>query len=138
MSAQITHLPASTTQEELLHYMAEDGAVIIDDVLRSEQLHALEHALAPILKKEVYGRDAFTGFHTQRIGALIARSRACGELALEPRIPDDVAHDLAERGHNVTRTPSPHGGCQAIYIDDENGVLVGGSDPRKDGMAIGY
>lgn len=61
-----------------------------------------------------------------------------GELALEPRIPDDVAQDLAERGHNVTRTPSPHGGCQAIYIDDENGVLVGGSDPRKDGMAIGY
>ena len=61
-----------------------------------------------------------------------------GELALEPRIPDDVAQDLAESGHNVTRTSSPHGGCQAIYIDDENGILVGGSDPRKDGMAIGY
>ena len=53
MSAQITHLPASTTQEELLHYMAEDGAVIIDDVLRSGQLQALEHDLAPVLKKEV-------------------------------------------------------------------------------------
>ena len=74
MSAQITHLPTSTTQEELLHYMAEDGAVIIDDVLRSGQLQALEHDLAPFLKKEVYGRDAFTGFHTQRIGALIAVS----------------------------------------------------------------
>ena len=61
-----------------------------------------------------------------------------GELALEPRISEDVAEDLRARGHNVTRTPSPHGGCQAIYIDDENGVLVGGSDPRKDGMALGY
>ncbi|MEK9586671.1 MAG: mitomycin antibiotic biosynthesis protein, partial [Halieaceae bacterium] len=85
MSAQITHLPANTTQEALLHCMAEDGAVIIDDVLGSEQLEALDNDLAPFLKKEVYGRDAFTGFHTQRIGALIARSKACGELALEPR-----------------------------------------------------
>ena len=39
MSAQITHLPASTTQEELLHYMAEDGAVIIDDVLPVSYTH---------------------------------------------------------------------------------------------------
>ena len=77
MSAQITHLPANTTQEELIHSMAVDGAVIIDDVLGSEQLEALDNDLAPFLKKEVYGRDAFTGFHTQRIGALIARSRAC-------------------------------------------------------------
>ena len=65
--------------------MAEDGAVIIDDVLGSARLEAIDNDLAPFLK-EVYGRDAFTGFHTQRIGALIARSKACGELALEPRV----------------------------------------------------
>jgi len=61
-----------------------------------------------------------------------------GELALEPRISDVIADDLRRRGHNVTRTHSPHGGCQAIYIDDGHGVLVGGSDPRKDGLALGY
>jgi len=60
------------------------------------------------------------------------------ELALEPRISEYVAEDLRKRGHNVTRTPSPHGGCQAIYIDDDRGVLVGASDPRKDGLALGY
>ncbi|MBO87882.1 MAG: gamma-glutamyltransferase [Rickettsiales bacterium] len=61
-----------------------------------------------------------------------------GELALEPRIPEEVAQELAARGHYVTRTETPHGGCQAIYIDDDRGILIGGSDPRKDGMAIGY
>ena len=61
-----------------------------------------------------------------------------GELALEPRILEDVATDLCGRGHKVSRTTTPHGGCQAIYIDDKRGVLIGGSDPRKDGMAIGY
>jgi gamma-glutamyltranspeptidase / glutathione hydrolase len=30
------------------------------------------------------------------------------------------------------------GGFQGILFDQPRGVMMGGSDPRKDGLAIGY
>ena len=134
MTAQITHLPANTTQEELLRCMAEDGAVIIDDVLGSEQQEALEHDLATFLKKKVYGRDAFTGFRTQRIGALIARSKACGELALEPRMLDAARTYLAEHCDDVqlhfTSAVAIAPGESAQILHRDRGIW-GGYVPRQ-------
>ena len=48
-----------------------------------------------------------------------------------------VAADLAARGHPVVEADTPLGGAQAILMHD-SGVLEGGSDPRKDGCALGY
>jgi gamma-glutamyltranspeptidase/glutathione hydrolase len=45
---------------------------------------------------------------------------------------------LVARGHDVQLRPQPFGGGQAIQIDWERGVLIGASDHRKDGCAIGY
>jgi gamma-glutamyltranspeptidase/glutathione hydrolase len=61
-----------------------------------------------------------------------------GELSVESGMPQSTRHSLHERGHQVVEASSPHGGGQAIYIDWDNGVLHGGSDPRKDGMAGGF
>jgi gamma-glutamyltranspeptidase / glutathione hydrolase len=38
----------------------------------------------------------------------------------------------------VAFQPSPWGGGQIVRIDWERGVLLGGSDHRKDGCALGY
>ena len=134
MTAQITHLPADAPQEELLHCMAEDGAVIIDDVLGDERLEALGNDLAPFLNKEVYGRDAFTGFHTQRIGALIARSKACGELALEPRMLEAARTYLAEHCDDVqlhfTSAVAIAPGESAQILHRDRGIW-GGYVPRQ-------
>jgi gamma-glutamyltranspeptidase/glutathione hydrolase len=57
---------------------------------------------------------------------------------IEHGVSADAVAGLKARGHNVMVRPAPHGGGQAIQIDWERGVLIGGSDPRKDGCAIGY
>lgn len=61
-----------------------------------------------------------------------------GEMQLEQGIPSQSADALAAMGHRVMRAEAPHGGAQAIWRDPATGVLSAGSDPRKDGCALGY
>lgn len=61
-----------------------------------------------------------------------------GSLGLESGYSDDVAKALVAKGHKIKRLDAPLGGAQAIWIDAQNDVLHGASDPRKDGCAIGY
>ncbi|WP_170383973.1 gamma-glutamyltransferase [Ruegeria atlantica] len=60
-----------------------------------------------------------------------------GVLKLERGFSPKVAQQLQDLGHNVETPETPLGGAQAIRISD-NGVMIGASDPRKDGCAIGY
>jgi gamma-glutamyltranspeptidase/glutathione hydrolase len=57
---------------------------------------------------------------------------------VERGVPAKTVEGLKAHGHNVVVAPSPWGGAQAIRIDWQRGVLIGGSEPRKDGCAIGY
>ncbi len=61
-----------------------------------------------------------------------------GQVEIEAAVPDAVVDDLRRRGHVIERAKAPIGGSQAIAIDWNTGVLTGGSDPRKDGCALGY
>ena len=61
-----------------------------------------------------------------------------GVLEVEPTMPAEVRAVLAARGHRVSVLDGPMGGSQAIRIDHGTGMLSGGSDSRKDGMAIGF
>lgn len=59
-------------------------------------------------------------------------------LHAERTVPEATIAGLQALGHQVERVAGAIGGAQAILFDRENGMLVGGSDPRKDGMAAGY
>lgn len=59
------------------------------------------------------------------------------------RLPDRVADGLRERGHDVIEenaffAEGGHWGGGQIVYRDEDGTLIGGSDPRRDGQAIGF
>jgi gamma-glutamyltranspeptidase/glutathione hydrolase len=58
-------------------------------------------------------------------------------LNVENGYDDQVKAELAAMGHQLQTPDTAIGGSQAILIHAA-GVLEGGSDPRKDGCALGY
>jgi len=58
-------------------------------------------------------------------------------LKIEKGYSPAVMDELRAKGHNLFVPILPIGGAQAIRIGTD-GVLEGGSDPRKDGIALGY
>lgn len=58
-------------------------------------------------------------------------------MMLETGYAPQVRAELAAMGHQVAVSPEPIGGAQSILIDT-SGILIGASDPRKDGCALGY
>jgi gamma-glutamyltranspeptidase/glutathione hydrolase len=68
-----------------------------------------------------------------------ARIRHLGDaVAVESAIGAEVRAGLEARGHTVVEGRGMMGGFQGIRIDRSSGVLMGGSDLRKDGLAIGW
>jgi gamma-glutamyltranspeptidase/glutathione hydrolase len=61
-----------------------------------------------------------------------------GVYQLEDGVPAATVEGLKKLGHKTTTLVAPLGGGQGIWIDWDKGTLTGGSDPRKDGCALGY
>ena len=67
--ATIEHVAATASPNEIIDHLQKDGAVIVDKVLPADDVARLNSELSPFLTQNAFGRDAFTGFKTQRIGA---------------------------------------------------------------------
>jgi gamma-glutamyltranspeptidase/glutathione hydrolase len=61
-----------------------------------------------------------------------------GELHLEPEVPARVVEELRRRGHSIGDRPFAYGGYQAVARDEETGCLLGATESRKDGCALGF
>ena len=83
---EIKHVSADTPVEEILSILEEDAGLIIDDFLTAESINLIKEDLKPYLAVTRNGQDEFTGFETKRVGALMARSKTCQDLALNPLI----------------------------------------------------
>jgi gamma-glutamyltranspeptidase/glutathione hydrolase len=111
--------------------LAKDGRAVMPFGVMGGQYQAVGHAhfTHRVLDR---GLDPQQAAEAPRIFA--HRNR----LRVERSVPEPIVADLARRGHEVDLASVPLGGCQAIWIDHERGVLIGGSEPRKDGLALGY
>jgi gamma-glutamyltranspeptidase/glutathione hydrolase len=78
------------------------------------------------------------GMNVQEAGEAARFRHSAAGLALESAIAADARYGLDQRGHRVINSIGAFGGYQGILFDHARGVMLGGSDPRKDGMAIGY
>ncbi|MFP4328927.1 MAG: gamma-glutamyltransferase family protein [Paracoccaceae bacterium] len=110
--------------------LRQDGRVVMPFGVMGGQYQSTGHArfLSSVVDFGMGPQDA--------IDAPRAFAEA-GELRLERGYPETVRQRLAQIGHKVVMSDRPIGGAQAIRIH-ESGVLEGGSDPRKDGCALGY
>ena len=66
------------------------------------------------------------------------RSTGPGTVTFERHIDESVKRKLAEMGHKINKNTRAFGGYQGIWRKDNPLRYFGGSDPRKDGCAIGY
>jgi len=78
------------------------------------------------------------GMNVQEAGEAPRFRHTAAGLALESAITPESRFGLSQRGHRVIDSIGVFGGFQGILIDPRTGVLMGGSDPRKDGLAIGF
>lgn len=82
--------------------------------------------------------DAPRFVHTGSSDPTGGRMKHGGQLFLESGFPYESVRGLMERGHQVGWARGGFGGYQAIGFDPENGVFLGASESRKDGLAAGY
>src|ERR1700735_2037503 len=111
--------------------VAKAGEVVIPSGVMGGHYQPMGHSwfLTNMLE---YGLDIQEAIDLPRLMSL------GGKLQIERGIPSDVVDRLTRIGHDPELVESAHGGGQAIWIDRGRGCLVGGSEPRKDGLALGY
>ena len=78
------------------------------------------------------------GMNVQEAGEAARVNHGNDGLQVESAMPESVIAALTERGHHVVHSVGACGGYQGIMFDARTGVLMGGSDVRKDGLAIGW
>jgi gamma-glutamyltranspeptidase/glutathione hydrolase len=112
---------------------AENGRAFMPFGVMGGQYQAMGHAHL-LAKLFDHGLDLQSAIDLPRLFPLPGTN----VVEMEERLRDLHGGGLEARGFVVRPPGWAIGGAQAIAIDWERGTLLGGSDPRKDGCALGF
>ena len=103
--------------------------------------------LQVLLNVFVHGQDVQSAIENPRFASYSYPSSFApydyypGRLSIEGRFPEEVAAELARRGHEVERWPDwiwLAGAVCGILVDKQRGTLEAGADPRRTAYALGW
>jgi len=100
----------------------EHGYALIEGLLDPDDVAGRRHALADLFGTTPTGRNAFEGFHTQRIYAVFAKTRAFDDLAVHPLLLAALDHALGpyyQFSAPVALQIGPGEAAQAIHRDED-------------------
>ena len=121
--AEITHLGADCTANDIVKAVQKNGGVIIDDYIKDVHADKILRELQPYLDGTGMGKDSFVGHKTKRVGAIVARSPASHKLILDDKINNACAEFLSpycsDYQLHLTQAVSifPNEGEQTIHRD---------------------
>jgi ectoine hydroxylase-related dioxygenase (phytanoyl-CoA dioxygenase family) len=120
---ELTCVDPSTSAEDLDRILRRYGAVIIEGLADEDTIDAIADEMATHLEATPTGADVFSGLHTKRTGALIARSESSHTLIEHPLILE-VAAGLLDRARtyqlHLTQIIAigPDSPAQSIHRDE--------------------
>jgi ectoine hydroxylase-related dioxygenase (phytanoyl-CoA dioxygenase family) len=82
----LQHLASAASPDEVAAALAQDGAVVIDNLISVDAIDNVAAELRPFIDATSFGPDDFSGRRTKRTGGLVGRSAACRDLVMNPLI----------------------------------------------------
>ena len=135
-TTQISHpnciAPSKRPLHTIIPAMAKkDGKIDMSFGVMGGDFQPMGHVNV-VVNRYIYGMDPQAALDFPRLFP------QGGNVLVECTVPAPVIAGLKAKGHRIVAADEPLGGGQAIAIDHAQGLLIGGSDHRKDGFALGY
>ncbi len=112
--------------------IAQDGVPLVAFGVMGGQMQTQGH-LQLVCNLVEFNMDIQTALEAPRFRVLDD-----SRIMLEAGMPMSVQAALAQRGQHIVPGGSFFGGGQAIFVHPQCNTLIAGSDPRRDGCAVGY
>jgi ectoine hydroxylase-related dioxygenase (phytanoyl-CoA dioxygenase family) len=128
----LLRLGPDATVDDLAGSLDEHGYALVEGVLSPDDVAARRAALDDLFAATPTGRNSFEGFHTQRVYAVFAKTRAFDDLAVHPLLLGALDHALGEHyqfSAPVALQIGPGEKAQVLHRDEDIYPLPRPHDP---------